>query len=45
MRDISVHDKILVLECGNSTFSADLHDAGFRNVTSVDFFPNVIEAE
>ena len=44
VRDISVHDKILVLGCGNSTFSADLHDAGFRNVTSVDFSPNVIDA-
>ena len=44
VRDICVHDKILVLGCGNSTFSADLHDAGFHNVTSVDFSPNVIEA-
>lgn len=44
VRDVSADDKILVLGCGNSTFSAELYDAGFQNVTSVDFSPNVIDA-
>mgnify|MGYP003974429777 CR=1 FL=1 len=44
VRDILPSDNILVLGCGNSTFSADLHDNGFKNVTSVDFAPNVIKA-
>ena len=44
VRDMFPTDKILILGCGNSRFSADLHNAGFKNITSVDFSPNVIEA-
>jgi SAM-dependent methyltransferase len=36
-------DKILVVGCGNSDFSADLYDAGFTNVVNVDFSSIVIE--
>ena len=43
-RDINFTDRILVLGCGNSTFSADLYDAGYSNVTSVDFSQVVIES-
>ena len=43
-RDVRFDDKILVLGCGNSTFSADLYDAGFKNVTSVDFSTIVIDS-
>jgi SAM-dependent methyltransferase len=33
----------LVVGCGNSTLSADLHADGFRNVTSIDFSEGVVE--
>lgn len=36
-------DRILVVGCGNSTFSADLYDDGFHNVTNIDFSSVVIE--
>lgn len=29
--------KILVVGCGNSTFSADLYDYGYTNITNIDF--------
>lgn len=34
---------ILVIGCGNSTFSAKLYDSGFRNITNIDFAASVIE--
>eukprot|EP00968_Pinguiococcus_pyrenoidosus_P005482 scaffold357_cov239-Pinguiococcus_pyrenoidosus.AAC.9 len=34
---------ILVLGCGNSTLSADLYDAGLRNITSLDFSEVVVQ--
>jgi hypothetical protein len=34
---------VLVLGCGNSPFSAALYDAGFTNITSIDFSSVVIE--
>ena len=43
-RDLKKQDNILVLGCGNSTFSADLCSAGFENITSVDFSSVVISA-
>ena len=43
-RDLKEEDKIIILGCGNSTFSSDLCDAGFSNVTSVDFSTAVINA-
>ena len=43
-RDVNVHDRILILGCGNSRFSADLHNSGFKYVTSVDFSSVVIDA-
>ncbi len=43
-RDLKKQDKILILGCGNSKFSADLCDAGFENTTSVDFSSVVINA-
>jgi SAM-dependent methyltransferase len=36
-------DRILVVGCGNSTFSADLYDDGFHNVTNIDYSNVVIE--
>jgi SAM-dependent methyltransferase len=35
-------DTILVVGCGNSTFSADLYDAGFKNIINIDFSEVVI---
>ena len=43
-RDIDFEDKILILGCGNSTFSADLCDAGYLHVNSADFSSVVIDA-
>ena len=43
-RDLDIEDKILVLGCGNSTFSADLYNAGFNNISSADFSSVVIDA-
>ena len=34
--------RILVIGCGNSTFSAELYDAGFHNITNIDFAASVI---
>lgn len=43
-RDVKKQDNILILGCGNSTFSADLCNAGFINITSIDFSSVVINA-
>ena len=43
-RGLEFEDRILVLGCGNSTFSADLCDAGFKHVSSADFSSVVIDA-
>ena len=43
-RDIDFEEKILILGCGNSTFSADLCDAGYQHVNSADFSSVVIDA-
>ncbi|CAG8836539.1 40059_t:CDS:2, partial [Gigaspora margarita] len=34
---------ILMLGCGNSTLSEDMYDAGYHNITNVDFSAIVIE--
>ncbi|CAG8796433.1 14507_t:CDS:2, partial [Racocetra persica] len=34
---------ILMLGCGNSTLSEDMYDAGYHNITNVDFSEIVIE--
>lgn len=36
-------DNILVVGCGNSTFSRDLYNAGFTNVTNIDYSGVVID--
>lgn len=36
-------DRILLVGCGNSSLSADLYDAGFHNITSIDFSAVLIE--
>jgi EEF1A lysine methyltransferase 4 len=35
--------KILVIGCGNSTFSSDLYDDGYHDITSIDFSAIVID--
>jgi SAM-dependent methyltransferase len=35
--------KILIVGCGNSSFSADLYDAGYTNITNLDSSAVVIE--
>jgi EEF1A lysine methyltransferase 4 len=35
--------KILIIGCGNSTFSADLYDDGFQNIVNIDFSKIVID--
>ena len=35
--NISQESKILVVGCGNSTFSDELYDYGFENIHNIDF--------
>ena len=35
--------KILIIGCGNSPFSFDLYDDGYKNITNIDFSINVIQ--
>ncbi|RYG97514.1 class I SAM-dependent methyltransferase [archaeon] len=35
-------DRILIVGCGNSSFSADIYDEGFHNITNIDFAESVI---
>lgn len=35
--------KILIVGCGNSSFSADLYDDGFQNIVNIDFSEVVIK--
>lgn len=39
---LKLDDKILVIGCGNSNLSSDLYDAGYRNITSLDYSETVI---
>lgn len=43
LRILSPKDKILIVGCGNSTFSADLYDAGFHNLVNIDYSKKVID--
>ncbi|CAI5743238.1 unnamed protein product [Hyaloperonospora brassicae] len=36
-------DRILVVGCGNSTFSIDMYNSGFHHITNIDFSKTVIE--
>eukprot|EP01038_Epipyxis_sp_PR26KG_P006013 gene6013-8283_t len=36
-------DKILIIGCGNSSFSSDLYDDGYTNIINIDFSTVVIE--
>ena len=40
---LKVNDKILMVGCGNSTFSRDLYNAGYKNITNIDFSAVVID--
>eukprot|EP01031_Cornospumella_fuschlensis_P041435 gene41435-50560_t len=35
-------DRILIVGCGNSSFSADIYDEGFHNIINIDFAESVI---
>ncbi|BFZ57378.1 Methyltransferase-like protein 13 [Savitreella phatthalungensis] len=35
--------RILILGCGTSSLSADLYDAGYKDITSIDFSQNAID--
>jgi len=35
-------NRILIIGCGNSSFSADLYDDGFENISNIDFSSKVI---
>jgi len=43
-RFLQKESKILLVGCGNSSFSSDLFDAGYECITSLDFSKNVIAA-
>jgi ribosome biogenesis GTPase A/SAM-dependent methyltransferase len=43
MRDVRREQSIMILGCGNSPFSAQLADAGFSNITSVDYSATVVK--
>ncbi len=36
-------DRILIVGCGNSSFSAEIYDAGYENIVNIDFSQNVID--
>lgn len=36
-------DRILIVGCGNSTFSRSIYDAGFKNIVNIDYSGVVIE--
>lgn len=40
---LSTSDRILMVGCGNSTFSGDLYKAGYHNITNIDYSGVVIE--
>lgn len=40
---LSADSRILVVGCGNSSFSADLYDAGYHQIYSLDYSKVVIE--
>jgi SAM-dependent methyltransferase len=40
----TLESKILVIGCGNSSFSADLYDAGYENIVNIDFSVVVIDS-
>lgn len=42
IRHVSPHDKLLMLGCGNSSFSADLYDNGCTDIINVDFSETLI---
>eukprot|EP00026_Physarum_polycephalum_P003144 Phypoly_transcript_03153.p1 GENE.Phypoly_transcript_03153~~Phypoly_transcript_03153.p1 ORF type:complete len:779 (+),score=240.35 Phypoly_transcript_03153:50-2338(+) len=39
---LSTNDQILVIGCGNSNLSSNLYDAGYHEITNIDFSPIVI---
>lgn len=41
---LTPESNILLVGCGNSSFSADLYDAGYSNILSLDYSPVVIQA-
>lgn len=41
-RFLTKQGKILVVGCGNSSFSSELYDAGYEHITSIDYSKNVI---
>lgn len=40
---LSADSRILIVGCGNSSFSADIYDEGFENIVNIDFSSTVIE--
>lgn len=40
---LKAETKILIIGCGNSPFSFDLYDDGYKNITNVDYSKNVIQ--
>jgi ubiquinone/menaquinone biosynthesis C-methylase UbiE len=43
-RNIRMSEKCLVIGCGNSAFSSDLYDHGFKHITNIDFSEQVIDS-
>jgi EEF1A lysine methyltransferase 4 len=41
---IQPESRVLVVGCGNSPLSADLYDAGYRNIVNIDYSTTVIRA-
>ncbi|CAH0521944.1 unnamed protein product [Peronospora belbahrii] len=40
---VQLSGRILMVGCGNSTFSADMYNAGYHHITNIDFSKVVIE--
>lgn len=43
-KSIDSKDKVLVVGCGNSDYSSDLYDAGYKYITNIDFSDMVIQS-
>jgi SAM-dependent methyltransferase len=43
MKFLKKSDRILIVGCGNSSFSADIYDDGYENIVNIDFSQNVID--
>lgn len=44
MNKLQFDSSILEIGCGNSSFSAQMHESGYTNIVAIDFAPSVISS-